>query len=99
MVNVRSTLLVLTLTLVGTVPSYAVDNVRKTTLEINGTTYTFPVGDKEREMDTYWLKKAVGGDREALDMFLGGADERLLYIGDDLPAWLLVKRNGTMEII
>ena len=65
--NVRSTLLVLTLTLVGTVPSYAVDNVRKTTLEINGTTYTFPVGDKEREMDTYWLKKAVGGDREALD--------------------------------
>ena len=77
----------------------AVDMVRKVDLEIHGQTYTFPVGSKEREMDTFWLKKAADGDKQALEMFLGGLDERLFFVGDDSPAWLRVTSDGKMEVV
>ena len=92
--------LIMTLAIIGlSTQAHAVDMVKKAELEINGQVYVFPVGVKEREMDVFWLKKAVGGDKDALEMFLGGMDERLFYVGDDTPVWLRVKNDGTMEVI
>ena len=96
----RLTAIALAMTLATIAPeAHAVDLVKKAELEINGKMYAFPVGVKEREMDVFWLKKAVGGDKDALEMFLGGMDERLFYVGDDTPVWLRVKNDGTMEVI
>ena len=77
--------------------AYAVDNVRKATLMINGNSYTFPIGNKEREMDVYWIRKYSEGDKTALDMILAGEEQKVMYIGDDYPCWLTIKKDG-MEI-
>src|SRR3990167_2608219 len=78
--------------------AYAVEDVRKADLTINGVTYSFPVGTKEREMDVYWLKKFADGDTAARDMFLQGEDMKIMYIGDDSARWLKVTKD-TMEVI
>ena len=96
----RLTAIALAMTLATIAPeAHAVDLVKKAELEINGKMYAFPVGVKEREMDVFWLKKAVGGDKDALEMFLGGQDERLFFIGDDEVRWLRVDKNGNMEVL
>lgn len=77
----------------------AVDLVRKATLEVDGKEYTFPVGLGDRKEDVYMLLKASKGDEVALSMFMQGQDERLFFIGDDVPTWVRVHSNGKMEVL
>ena len=74
--------------------AYAIDGVEKATLEVNGLSYTFPVGGVERKADIFYLKKAINGDKEAREMFMKGREEEWFFIGDDSPLWLHVTRNS-----
>lgn len=99
MASVRWILVILAMAL-SISTAEAVDLVKKASLEIDGKTYEFPISvDKQREMDIYWLRKAINGDKDALNMFLGGLDERLFYIGDEKAAWVRVQSNGNVEVI
>lgn len=84
-------------------PSHAVigafDGIEMATVSVNGEDVTFPLGNTERKQDAYYLKKAVKGDQEALEIFLGGQDERHFYIGLESPRWLIVRKDSTMEIV
>lgn len=71
-------------------PSWAIEGVEKATLLIDGVEYTFPIGGPDREMDIFWLKKALKGDEDALDMFMGKHPDGYFWIGDDFPVWLRV---------
>lgn len=71
----------------------AVDLVRKASIEVNGKEYSFPVGNGERPNEVYLLKKAIRGDKEALEMIMQGKDEQFFYIGDDHPRWLVIKQD------
>lgn len=74
------------------------NGVEMVTLNVKGHEYRFPAGDRERKESIYWLKKALKGDKDALEMFLGDAKEKMFYIGTDSPLWLKVTRN-TVEVI
>ena len=76
----------------------AVDLVRKATLEVDGKEYTFP-GAVGKQDDVYMLLKASKGDEVALSLFMQGQDERLFFIGDDVPTWVRVHSNGKMEVL
>lgn len=83
----------------GTVAN-AIEGVRKAELIINGESYIFPVGDNEgRERDIYYLKRWLQeGDKTALDMFMGGNDDKHLFIGDDFPLWAKIYKDGRVEV-
>ena len=76
-------------------PAKALDGVEKTTLNVSGKEYVFPIGDTQRKQDIFFLKKALNGDSEAMDMFLGLDNKRLFYIGDEKPVWLSVTKEKT----
>ena len=76
----------------------AVDKVRKATIEVDGKEYTFPIAIGKQD-DVYMLLKAKEGDKVALDMFMQGLEERLFYIGDNFAIWLIVRKDGSMEIL
>lgn len=65
---------------------------------VDGKEYEFPVGGDERAMQILLIKKAINGDKEAREMFLGGADEKLFFIGKEGPLWLKVTKDG-MEVL
>ena len=67
-------------------------------INVNGKTYIFPVGNNDRKADVYYLKKALKGDKEALEVFLGDQESRIFYVGSETPLWLLVSKDGTFEI-
>ena len=79
--------------------AWAVDLVRKATLEVDGKEYTFPIGKDDRKEEVYLLLKAAEGDKLALKLFMQGQDERLFFIGDDIPTWVRVHSNGKMEVL
>ena len=66
---------------------------------INGEVYEVPVGNEQRKNDIYYLKKAINGDKEALEIFLGGFSTRLFFIGKETPLWLRVDDKFNFEII
>lgn len=61
-----------------------------TVLNVGGIDYEFPTGDVERKMSIYFIRKAMNGDREALDTFLGSADKKYFFVGKETPLWLVV---------
>src|SRR3990167_7706403 len=63
-------------------------------LNVNGKVYQFPLGNSKRESEFYYLKKGLLGDNLALEIFLGGEDEKWWYIGEDVALWLKVTKNG-----
>ncbi len=66
--------------------------VKHVRIEVNGASYSVPVGNEEREQDLYMIKKALSGDTIAREMFLGEKDERYFFIGSDSPLWLRIDR-------
>jgi hypothetical protein len=75
-----------------------IEGVQYTTLTINDASYEVPLANDEYKKDLYWLKKAIKGDKEALEIFLGNDDERIFFIGDTSPRWLIVQKNGEMQV-
>lgn len=94
-------LLILSLLLLST-PGYAeiniFDGLEMATINVNGEEITFPVGDSDRRSRIYFLKKALDGDKYAMDTFLGGKSEEWFFIGRDIPLWLHII-NGKVEIV
>jgi hypothetical protein len=80
----------------------SLDGVQQATIQIHGKLYTFPIGSDEsgrdRSNDVYYLKKAMKGDEDAMDIFLGGRSERLFFIGRENPLWLKVSRSN-IEVV
>ena len=74
------------------------EGIEMATLEINGENITFPIGDTTRKNDIYYLKKALKGDQDAMDMFLGGSNERWFFVGIETPLWLRVDKSGAKVI-
>ena len=74
------------------------DGVEHATITVNGEDIRFPIGLDEsgqsRKMDVYILKKALGGDKDAMDMFMDGKEERWFFIGRETPLWLRVTKEG-----
>lgn len=70
------------------------ENIDMATITVNGEEVTFPVGDLDRKSDIYFLKKALLGDVEALEVFLGGKEEKWFFIGIETSRWLYVNKNG-----
>lgn len=56
--------------------------------------YEVPIGSKDRQNDLFYIKKALNGDREAREMFLGGEDERIFYIGEHSAKWLTITKTN-----
>ena len=77
----------------------AFDGIHMQDIVVDGKIYQVPLGNEERRSDVYYLKKALKGDSEALSIFLGGASERLFYIGQYEPLWLKVDSNGDFKVI
>lgn len=71
-----------------------IDGVEYAELSIGGQAIEFPIGNDERKADIYYLKKALNGDNEAREIFLGGGDERLFFVGDDTPRWLKITKTS-----
>ena len=74
------------------------DGMEMATIEVDGQSVTFPVGNDERKNQIYYLKKAIKGDKEAREVFMGGSDEKWFFIGRELPLWLKVTATD-MEVI
>jgi hypothetical protein len=62
-------------------------------IKVHGVTYTVPVGNNARKNDLYYLKKALKGDEDARDVFLGGEKERWFGIGEETPLWIKVTKD------
>jgi hypothetical protein len=75
-------------------PASARLSVDYATIEVNGETIEFPIGNPGRTNDVYYLKKALNGDKEAREVFLGGASSKWFYIGEYEPLWLYVDKVG-----
>lgn len=90
------------LTLVSISSSYAVEAFEGIDIQkivVSGQVYEVPVGNRDRKDDIYYIKKAMKGDREALEMFLGGNDSRIFYIGKESPVWLYADINGKFKVL
>ena len=57
--------------------------VQYTTITVNGKNYDVPIANLEYKNDLYFLKKALNGDKEALELFIGGGEKRSFFIGSD----------------
>src|SRR3990167_4825126 len=64
------------------------------TIEIGGITYEVPDANQEYRQRIYYLKKAIGGDRDAVDILVGNRDYEFVYIGDSTPRWAKVTKDG-----
>ena len=65
------------------------DGIPYVEIEVKGETYEVPVINAEAKNELYYLKKALGGDKMARQIFLGGKDERTYFLGDgDFYGWL-----------
>ena len=68
-------------------------------LTIQGTEYEFPLVPEEGKSfavsknDLYYIKKAIGGDRQAREVILGLSDERRFFIGKESPRWLTISTD------
>lgn len=80
-----------------TTPSFARDkrfrDVEYTNLIIKGVEYQVPIANNNRKNDLYFLKKALSGDKDAREIFLGGLDKRYFPIGDTKVIWLVVDQE------
>lgn len=81
------------------------EGVEMGTLELEGKTYEFPIvpeagkGMAVSKNDLYYLKKALQGDKDAREIVMGGASEKWLYIGRESPRWILMKNDGSVEVV
>lgn len=91
--SIKRAKLILAVSFFITSSSYAIDGIPNIDLEINGVLYKVPAANKDYEQDLYMLKKALKGDRDALEILLKGKDECLFYIGNESPKWLLITKN------
>ena len=83
-------------------PVYAIETFSGVDMQkvtIQGRVYEVPVGNEQRKNDIYYLKKAMNGDKEALEIFLGGSEQRIFYIGQHSPLWLTADINGNFEVL
>lgn len=76
----------------------AFDNIEFATIEVKGEEIRFPIGNKERKQEVYYLKKALRGDMEAREVFMGGAKEKFFFVGVETPLWLKMTESD-VEII
>lgn len=74
------------------------EGLEMATIEVEGVSHVFPVGDTERKNDIYFLKKGLAGDEIAMEMFLGGAEERHFFIGREFAKWLVVRKDSLRVI-
>ena len=70
------------------------EGVKYTTINVNGVEYEVPQANKEYTSELFYLKKALRGDKEALEIFLGGNNPRIFFIGDDYARWLYLYADG-----
>jgi hypothetical protein len=63
-------------------------------ITVNGQEIEFPVGNDQRKHEVYYLKKALMGDVQAREVFLGGEDEKWFYIGEGSSRWLRVTKTS-----
>lgn len=70
------------------------DHVEKASLTVNGKEITFPIGNVERKQDIFLLKKALGGDKDARELFLSGSQDKWFFVGTETPIWLHVMQNS-----
>jgi len=75
-----------------------IEGVEYAKVKVEGKVYDFPIGNKERKQDVYYLLKAMNGDKEAREVFLGGEKERYFFIGDETPLWLVVDTKSEKVI-
>ena len=80
------------------VPSFAIEGVDYTDLLINGIVYQVPKANKDYIQELYYLKKALSGDKDALDIFVGQGEYRDFFIGDETSRWVRVYKEGKAEI-
>ena len=90
--------LICALCLSTSVASAKIEGVQYAEVVINGNPVHFPIGNDERKNDVFYLKKALNGDKEAREIFLGGQKERMFFIGEYEPLWLKVSESSE-EII
>lgn len=57
-------------------------------ITVNGETVSVPIGNNQRRGEIYLLKKALKGDKDAREVFMGGENPKFYYIGADSPLWL-----------
>ena len=75
-----------------------IEYVDYTTLEINCKSYEVPKANKDYVAELYWLKKALSGDKEALEIFVGNGPHRDFFIGDEHSRWVRVYKDGRAEV-
>jgi len=76
-----------------------IQGMEYTKLSVNGVVYEVPLANTAYSQELFFLKKALKGDEEAMDMFLGSSDIRTFFIGDSTPRWIKVYRDGRAEVI
>lgn len=76
-----------------------IEHINYIELEVNGVKYEVPDANKEYRQEIYYLKKALGGDREAIEVLVGTKEYATLWIGDLEPRWLRLYRDGRAEVI
>ena len=82
------------------VPAYArIEGVQYINLKVNGKVYDVPVGNKEQSQELYFIKKALNGDKEALEILIGDQEKSIIWIGDEKPRWLILHKEGKFEVI
>jgi len=90
----------------GSISDARIEGVDYAELEVGGQVYDCPIGNKERRSDMYFIKKAIKGDMEALEVILGISmtddGNFTYYCGDDTGhRWLTITPDGqaSMEVL
>lgn len=63
-------------------------------LHVDGYDIDVPVGNIERKNELYYIKKALAGDKTALEIVLADKDEKWFFVGITQPLWLHITKDG-----
>ena len=91
--------LILLFLLISNTAYARIEGVEYTFLEVNGITYDLPIGNPDQKNELFYIKKALKGDKDALDILIGKEEEGVFWIGDESPRWLRLSRTDKPEVI
>lgn len=94
-------IIVLFLLTLSAIPAKAggIDKIGYIEIEVNGKKYEVPDANIEYRQKIYFLKRALKGDKDALDIILSGKETGWVFIGDLEPLWVKLDKNGKAEVI
>src|SRR3990167_3271423 len=97
----KKLILLFLLTLLVSSPTLAgnIEKINYIELDINGKKYEVPDANIEYRQKIYFLKKALKGDKDALDVLRGTDEFAWVFIGDSEPLWVRIDKRGRAEVI